>query len=201
MQNVDRLACPNLDLRRACTTVINRLPRLLPLRPELIRMPSCHAESFDQLEDFARATRHSHLLVEVTGRPSASLLSLSRELRRYHTIFAADLTALIGRGQLDVAHVRALRGVRSHRDLTRHTLGLIALLRDYHASAPDRSHLSVEELDQAERIAEEQTPPVGAGLAPARPPRPHDPMRPRRAVPPRSRRAFSSELVMPSQSG
>ncbi len=142
-----------LDVPAACTMASAAVQNVVELQGELVAQFGAIAEeTLGSLDTTARAVRQAD--VEYEGHDEGiQLASIHRELVAIHERLLADTDSLAIRGLLSRDSVAAFRDPRSYQGALRGVLGLVSVLREKWSRVAEETPITVELLDEAERIA------------------------------------------------
>jgi hypothetical protein len=152
----------NVDPVRALTTVRGVAIRLQPLRARMLTLPDFNIEHFDNLELYARALMQANALYTCAIAPPTELAKVVSDATRLKEAFMCDVASLVKRGLLRENPFKGRQGHPSYRHLASDLLGLTIILRTHLEKAPQRSTVTIDELEQAEILVENLNALLGA---------------------------------------
>jgi hypothetical protein len=118
-------------------------------------------DKFDKLEMYALALGHAHALWMGASTPSQSLEELLERGGALRLMMVVDATALAQRHLINGQNLKDLKGANGFRNLAFDLLTLAAVLRDAWSHVAGKTAVSLEELDQAENLADQLLTAVG----------------------------------------
>lgn len=152
----DGLLSVNLDVLTAVTLVLGAMPRILSLRPDLVR--ACGDfdwSNLDRLPEYTWALRHAHTLVFGASHPSACPPAVREEAFALRDTLACDASTLARRGLVDGSRLRNVGKTASFRRMAM-DLGILAnVLKDSWSTIQGKSAVSQQELLRAQSLSEE----------------------------------------------
>ena len=151
----------NIEVPGAVTTVLGTLPELRAFRGELSQLSGFDLKRFDRLRDYSLALGYAHAMFRAASGPADGVTELAEEVSKLRDRLQADAMALAHRDILDLGTVNKLRAGSVYKNIAFEVVGLAGLLRERLADIAGRSALTREELEHADRRAQELVTAVG----------------------------------------
>jgi hypothetical protein len=151
----------NIDVPTAVTSALGAWPKISMLRSELaMRLPDFDVAQLDRLEAYARATAHAHALYMAASSPTG-LQQLGERVAKLREVLCSDAVALSKRGLLDGERLKQLKGPPGYKNMAFDLLALAALFRERWSALEGKTPIQLNELTQAETLAEDLIAAVG----------------------------------------
>jgi hypothetical protein len=145
----------NIDIPSAITTVMGVLPFLQSLRPRVVaELPQFDVARFDKMEAYTLALGHAHALYLAASQPTESLEAIAETATDLRDVLFADAHALAQRRMIDGERLKELKGVKGYRQLAFDLFTLAALMREAWSTISGKTAIQMNELDQAEMLAD-----------------------------------------------
>jgi hypothetical protein len=145
------VASVNLDVNRAAGLVLNVIPGIEALRPELARLPGLDMAAIDGLRERALALIYANAILGPRKPRSKGLFAAARKLRARLRVQVAHLANEWG--YLDPAIVERVSGKNTGLALARDLITLTGALRSRWSDVEPRTPLEEADLDDAEQLA------------------------------------------------
>ncbi len=158
---VSDFATMNFDLPSAVVTVLGCMPRLRELQGQVEQLAFFDGARFARLETYALAASQAHTEYQMASRPLGPIAELTAELAVKRDLFTTDIQALAKRNFLDGSKLAELRGTTGSKNIAYDVMSLVAILRANWATVGSKTAVSVPELDDAERKANNLATAVG----------------------------------------
>lgn len=146
-----------VHVARVVLTVLEVLPKLQALRPDIEKVGGFDLVRFDKLRDLALALAYAHAARQAVPTREDAVPVLALEVTQLRDMLFADAMALARRKLLDLAAVSRLRSGPGYQHLATQVLRLVALIRKDWERIEGRSALTLAELDHASSRADELT--------------------------------------------
>ena len=151
----------NISIPTAVTTVLGSLPKIRAMRDQLAGMPGFDLEAFDKLEDYTLAVAHAQARYAIACAPPQSLPELSDRATALRARLHTDVMALAARGLISSEPLADLKGPNGYRNVSFDLESIAALLRDNWKDIEDKTAVTIDELDEAETLADQLLTEVG----------------------------------------
>jgi len=156
--SADDLVVINLDVPIMVTTVLGSLSRLLALRDEIVEaLPKFEIAYIDNLQTYAQALAHAHVVYRAAAEPTAPLPSLVARASELRALLLSDASALANRKLIDGKVLTRLKGGPGYLNVCADVGVLVLLLRERWTEIAPRTAIRPRELDEAERLYERVT--------------------------------------------
>jgi len=147
------VAAVNVDAFRASSLVANARDNLIGYREQLIRLYTFNIRLFDELEEYALAFYHAHLLCELaSSRPTQS--AAVAEAKKMRRLLLDDARALVRRKSISPSQLKDIRSHPGCLHLASDLRSLVGILRPVWEDA-GRPHQTQNDLARALTLAEE----------------------------------------------
>ena len=158
----DQLSQINIEIPGAVTAMLGAMPEIMALRSRIVdEMPKFPIQTLDELEDSTLAMGYADTMFAMSTRKSEPVSELAERAARMCAIFRADAETLALRGLIDGAPLEQLRGGPGHRNIAFDLFALAYLLRTGWPAIQGKTALTLEELNQAEQLADRLTTALG----------------------------------------
>ena len=108
----------NVDAQEATSIVLEALPALRDLRPQLEKhLPTFDLERFDRLEDYALALNFTHTAIQSEMPALDRGLALRSDATKLRIMLLGDARVLVQRGLIDAGKLAPLQGGTGYRVL------------------------------------------------------------------------------------
>jgi hypothetical protein len=145
----------NVDPLLATSTARAAIPRLLELRPRIVKeLPAFELRFLDLLETYALALMQSHALYLCAKAPSEELEKVATEAIKLRKRFLSDLSTINQRRLIRCKDISPRRGPPSYRDIVNDLLSISNLLRHHWEQISAKCGVTREELDFAEVLGD-----------------------------------------------
>ncbi len=152
---VRELITINIDVPTAVTLVIGKLPKIQTLRAAIaIALPTFELVHVDELETYALATAHAHARYLAAAAAPQHFAPLVAQTTALRDMLHSDAVALDHRGLLNGRPLADFRRTSGYTNVAFELLGLTALLRRAWPEIAHKTALTLEELEEAERLGE-----------------------------------------------
>jgi hypothetical protein len=152
----------NLDVVTVVSRVLGALGLVRPMQQEIQqRLPEFDPGLLERLDGYARALFHLHANCERRRRLDSDMLAAVAEARRLRAQFLSDATALANRGLLDKVVLRRFAGNRNRLEIAWALSALAQVFRNRWDAIGGRTVVTLEEIEQAERLALDLTVALG----------------------------------------
>jgi hypothetical protein len=142
----------NIDIGASVQIALASVPRVAPLRAEIVALPVKH-ELIDKLELYARAAGHSHGVYQVASAPPEELNALYEDAVKRRATLRSDVQNLVNHGLVPADSLGGIQGETGYRNVGYDLIGLVAILRNAEEKVRNRTATLPEERDQAEFVA------------------------------------------------
>ncbi len=156
-----------VDIQGAVALALAAVPRLRELRPTVTEMLKVDLKLYDELEDYALALAYAHGAYLVATAP-VSLEETGREATDVRRVLMSDAQALATRGLIDGARLREIGGRLGYRNTAFDLIGLVQVLRDAWPEIQGKTPMTLDELENAEVLANQLLIEVGERDGPRR---------------------------------
>jgi hypothetical protein len=152
----------NLDPLAAIATVRGALPKLQPLRGQILSsLPNFEAKNLDRLELYALALMQAHAIFLAAKGRLMDRTELAREAYKLRKQLLSDVTVLKQRGLLPFANLSELKGPNGHLNIACDVMSLANMIRGNWDAISSHYPITIEELDRAEVVSDDLTQAVG----------------------------------------
>jgi hypothetical protein len=144
----------NLDIPSAASATQGALPEIMALRARAEKLPDFDIRNFDLLEQSALAMDHANTVHVMVTKPEEPVSELAEKCRLKVQVLKSDAETLAVRNIIHGAPLSQLRGGNNHRNLSFDLFALAYLLRANWQAIQGRTALTLEELTEAEQLAD-----------------------------------------------
>ena len=150
-----RYALIIVDVPSMVTTLLGAWKEIRPLRGELItHLPTFEIGLFDKLEPYTLALGHAQTAYQTANEPPASLIELGNTVLKTREVLVAEVTLLTARGLVDAVVLNELKGTNGYKNTAFDVFALSNILKNRWSVISTRTHVTREELDEAENQAD-----------------------------------------------
>jgi hypothetical protein len=150
----DDIVQVNLDIASAVSTVFGLLPKLRAHRDDITdTLIGFNLEQFDRLEDYAMALSHSNTQHFIATQPPDELQEVRDEGVEVRKRLLADVNTLIGRGYLNAASIKDLKGPVGYKNIATDLQILAAVLKDNWSTIQGKCAVQPSELNRVLKLA------------------------------------------------
>jgi hypothetical protein len=149
----DRPLPLNVNVGTWLLTMLGAVPRILPHRPTLARLPTFDVTQLDQLQLHALALAHAQGLRNAAAEATNDVTELARRQRETRERLLVDAAALAQRGHLEPARVDKLAEGVSYLAIAFDVVGLVELLFEHWSAIAGKTAVTRQELELARRGA------------------------------------------------
>jgi hypothetical protein len=163
MQSIPReqLLTLNVDVASTVATTIGCLPKVSPLRPQILaEVSGFDIRNLDMLETYAMALMHAQAEYQASAAPPEPIDELSAELTVTRDLFLKDVTALDARNLVEFRPTE-MSGAPGYKNLTKDVLLLCSVLRNNWPAIQGRTAVTMDDIDAAELQAKRLLASVG----------------------------------------
>lgn len=145
----------NTDVAFAASNGMLAGLRCLSIRPEvLVHLPTFDVSVFDKLDPAARACAQAQANYTFATTPTESAQELESRLLKTRSMLITDIRALEQRGHIDAGGLEELKNPSGYKNLAFGVLSLVAHLRANWATIQSRTGVTLEELTEAQQLAQ-----------------------------------------------
>jgi hypothetical protein len=157
-----KLAKQNVDVPTMLTTALGALPEIRKYQqPCAEAYPKSDNTMFDKLEVRILALGYAYTLQKSASVPALPVQELSAKLLERRTPLEIDVGAAAARGYIDVERVNEVPNTMGYKNQAFGTLMLAALARAAWPRLQGKTAITLEELDEAEILADQLLTAVG----------------------------------------
>lgn len=153
VEPLGRVEAVNVNVATLLLTVLGSVPRIAPHRATLASMPTFDIAQVDDLELLAYALGEAHSRRKVAAEASSQVAELGRLQRAVRRQLLSDAHTLATRGLLDRKRIAKVGASTSHLSVAFEVVGLVRLLLEHWPDIEGKCALTVRELEQARKGA------------------------------------------------
>jgi hypothetical protein len=158
----DEVVVPNVEIPVAVTTVIGAAPKIRATRPHFTKhLTTFPMNRFDNLESYALALGHAHILHLAASAPAEAMPELVSECQAVRETLLINAQVAAHHGLIDGLRLRELRGTNGHRHTAFDLFLLSQLLRENWPKLEGKTLLKADDLNTAESLADRLATAVG----------------------------------------
>ncbi len=151
----DKLVSINLDIPEIVKTVRGAMADIAPYKERVISIfPAFDPKHFDNLEKYAMALGYANTRHRAVSSPAEPIEKLQEEAIRARELLLSDLNALAYRGLIDGARLAQVKRVNGYNNLAQEVMLMTELARKNWSAIANRTSLTLEEIAQAEKLAD-----------------------------------------------
>lgn len=144
----------NLKIEAIVTTVLGAWPRIRDLRPKLLDVPDFDQTALERLESYALALGHAQTVYATAMERPPSPSALAESAIQLRQLLLCEVNTLIARGLIIPRAVVGLKGIKGYKTMAFDLFALCNWLKKSWDKVSSSTTLTLEDLDQAESLAD-----------------------------------------------